>query len=41
MKMIYVVASLLILAAFDAGLFAGNVTRERAEAVLRTVVLHA
>jgi F0F1-type ATP synthase membrane subunit c/vacuolar-type H+-ATPase subunit K len=40
MKMAYVVAA-LILAAFGAGLFAGKVTRECAEAVLRTVVLHA
>ena len=41
MKIIYVVASLLMLAAFDAGLFAGKVTRERAETVLRAVVLRA
>ena len=38
---IYLILSLLILGAFDAGLFAGKVVRERAESVLRTFVLRA
>ena len=38
---LYVVASLLILAALDVGLFAGKVTRERMERMLPMIVLRA